>query len=83
MFADFAARFEPGSSRHVDIEKNQIDAPGAKLLERRVAAGRFRHGVAVRNQSRSHDAPDLRFVVHDEDGGGRHVPLSGLDPPEE
>ncbi len=50
-------------------------AHAANFFERFFAAAHFDDGIALRRERGEHDAADLRFIIHNENGGGVHQSL--------
>ena len=73
--ANFAAGFEAGNSGQIHVEKNQLGPHAADFFESFFAAANFDDGIALRREGGEHNAADLRFIVHNENGGGVHQSL--------
>ena len=58
-----AARFHAADSRHIHVEKHQVEAFFANFLQRFLAAARGTYHVPARHQCRAHHAANLRFII--------------------
>src|SRR5205823_2373999 len=73
-FADLFERRQPvGTGRHQQIEQHHVRAVLDDACQRLIAVWRFDRVEAVRLQQRADHAPDIRFIV-DEQDAGTHVP---------
>src|SRR5580693_3042246 len=72
-----ATGIEARDSGHVHVEKNQIGALGSKFFQSFVAGFRFDHAITLRRERGTHHAPNLRFVIHDQNRLRAHVQDAG------
>src|SRR5271157_2511311 len=65
--ADGAASLETRKPRHIDVQEHEVVLVGVNVVERFLTALGIVNLKPFRDEGRSHDAPDLWFVVYYED----------------
>ena len=58
---------QPVHARQAEIQHDQIDGIALEEIQRRLAVAGFLDAIVLRRQRGAQEAPDGRFVVHDQD----------------
>src|ERR1700686_4696248 len=74
--ADFTQQVEPIAIRKANVEQKQIERFFLEKSKSRFAGFRARSGVTLSGEQQLQPFSNFRFVINDEDGALRHVPLS-------
>src|SRR6202007_734369 len=70
--ADFAAGFDATHPWKIHVEKNEVGLEFNSGFEGFLPRGDFADSIAAERKSRAQHAANLRFVIHDQDGGRTH-----------